>query len=126
MSFSVVNDSLSNSDVNLLSSSSTVSLDRIDTVNKTASFTVGSHDIYIVAGAAANVSVTLPDASSCPGRVLHLKNQSGTYTVISASSNVVPPGGGAAGTAILAAVNGNSATLLSNGVNWYNVRATTM
>lgn len=87
--------------------------------SKTASFSLAATENYVVCnGASANVTVTLPAASGVTGRVVNLKNLSGTYTVISASSNVVPLAGGAAGTAILAATAGKWATLISNGTNW--------
>lgn len=122
MSLSVVNNSLSASDVNSLVSSSVVSLDRIDPVTKTTDFSVGGgYDVFIVEGA-ANVNVTLPSAPLNLGRVLHFKNQSGTYTLVSANSDVCPRNSSTPGTAILAAVNGNSATLVSNGVYWFNVK----
>ena len=122
MSLSVVNDSLSVSDVNSFLISSVVNLDRIDPVNKTTSFTVDNQsDVYIVAGATANVTVTLPVASSNIGRVLHFKNQS-SYTLVSAISDVCPRNSLTPGTAILAATNGHSATLVSNGVNWFMIK----
>ena len=121
MSLSVVNNSLSVSDVNSLSSSSVVSLDRIDPVTKTAAFTVsGGYDVYIVAGT-ASVSVSLPPAALNPGRVLHFKNQA-AFTVVSADSNVCPRDSATPGTAILAAVSGNSNTLVSNGVYWWSIK----
>ena len=68
--------------------------------------------------------MTLPAAASNTGRVLHFQNYQ-AYTVVSASSNVIPVAGGAASTAILSAVAGDSATLVSDGTNWvmtqYNV-----
>lgn len=85
----------------------------------TASFTLAATDSMVVCnGAAANVVVTLPAAAGVTGRVVHIKNISATYTVDSASANVVPLIGGAAGTAILAATAGKWATLVSNGTNW--------
>lgn len=121
MSLSVVNDSLSVSDVNSFLTSSVVNLDRIDPVNKTSNFTVDNQsDVYIVAGS-ANVTVTLPAASSNIGRVLHFKNQT-AYTLVSANSDVCPRNSLTPGTAILAATIGHSATLISNGVNWFNIR----
>lgn len=86
---------------------------------KTASFSLGATDDYIVCnGAAANVAITLPAANTCTGRAIHVKNISATYTVISAASDVVPLAGGAAGTAILAATAGKWAIVVSNGTNW--------
>lgn len=89
-------------------------------VTKTASFTVGETENFIIAnGAAANVTVTLPSGSREIGRVLVIKNLSGTYTVISASSNVKPANSGTAGTAILAATAGAWAMLVcEDGTNW--------
>ena len=86
---------------------------------KTASFTLGANENYVICeGAAANVTVTLPAASSAPGRVVVIKNLSATYTVISASSNVKPIGSNTAGTAICAASAGAWALLVSDGTNW--------
>ena len=45
------------------------------------------------------------------------------FTVVSASSNVVPLTGGAAGTAILAATAGKWCTLVSDGTNWITMQA---
>lgn len=89
-------------------------------VAKTASFTLGDEENYVVCtGAAANVSVTLPSGSAYIGRTVTIKNLSGTYTVISASSNVKPVNSATAGTAILAATAGKWATLVcEDGTNW--------
>jgi len=89
-------------------------------VTKTASFSLGDSDNYVVCnGSAANVSVTLPSGSDYIGRTVTLKNLSGTYTVISASSNVKPLASATAGTAILAATAGKWATLVcEDGTNW--------
>ena len=68
---------------------------------------------------AANVTVTLPSGADYIGRTVTIKNLSGTYTVISASSNVKPLNSGTAGTAILAATAGKFATLVcEDGTNW--------
>lgn len=66
--------------------------------------------------------VTLPDPTSCVGRLLHLRNTA-AQTVDSASSNVVPITGGAAGTAINAANDGEWADLRSDGTNWLKERS---
>jgi hypothetical protein len=89
-------------------------------VTKTASFSLGDSDNYVVCnGSAANVSVTLPSGSDYIGRTVTLKNLSGTYTVISVSSNVKPLTSATAGTAILAATAGKWATLVcEDGTNW--------
>jgi len=88
-------------------------------VTKTASFTLGATENFIIAnGSAANVTVTFPTASANTGRVVVIKNLSGTYTVISASSNVKPVASGTAGTAILAATAGKWAVLVCDGTDW--------
>ena len=90
-------------------------------VTKTADFTLGVFETYVINNkAAATCTVTLPSASGYPGRAVTFKNYQ-AFTVVSASSNVVPPAGGAAGTAILAASIGDWATLVSDGTNWINV-----
>lgn len=94
-------------------------------VTKTASFTLGDDENYVVAnGASANVSVTLPSGAAYIGRTVTIKNLSGSYTVISASSNVKPLTSATAGTAILAATAGKWATLVcEDGTNWVIVAA---
>jgi hypothetical protein len=88
-------------------------------VTKTASFTVGADENFIICnGSAANVSVTLPTASTSAGRVIVIKNLSATYTVISAASDVKPANSNTAGTAILAATAGAWAMLVCDGTSW--------
>lgn len=88
-------------------------------VTKTASFTLGATENFVICnGASANVTVTFPTASANAGRVVTIKNLSATYTVISASSNVKPQNSNTAGTAILAATAGAWATLVCDGTDW--------
>jgi len=87
-------------------------------VTKTADFTVASGETWLINNKSGSTcTVTLPTASSYSGRVLYFLNYQ-AYTVVSASSNVVPLTGGAATTAILNAVAGDTATLVSDGTNW--------
>ena len=87
-------------------------------VTKTANFTVGLGEVWIINNKSGSTcTVTLPTASSYAGRALTFQNYQAQF-LVSASSNVVPLGGGAAGTAILENVAGNWATLVSNGTNW--------
>lgn len=87
-------------------------------VTATSNYTVAATATYIINNkSGSSLTVTLPTASSFSGRILVIQNYQ-AQTVISASSNVVPQGGGAAGTAILAASVGDSATLVSDGTNW--------
>lgn len=69
----------------------------------------------------ATITVTLPSATESPGRILHFLSYQ-NFTVVSASSDVVPATGGAAGTAILPATSGSWVDLRSNGTNWDIVR----
>lgn len=94
------------------------SLGRGAPVVKTADFTVATTENWLVNNkAAATCTVTLPSASSFSGREITITNRQ-AFTVVSASSNVVPIAGGAASTAILAATAGKFATLVSDGTNW--------
>jgi hypothetical protein len=91
-------------------------------VTKTSAFTVGIAENWLICNGAASITVTLPTASAWTGREIMLKTIA-AFTVISASSNVVPLAGGAAGTAILAATGGKYATLVSDGTNWIIMEA---
>jgi hypothetical protein len=87
-------------------------------VTYTANFSVAATDVWIINNkSGSSCTATLPAASSYSGRVLRFQNYQ-AQTLISASSNVVPLVGGAAGTAILAAVAGETCTLVSDGSNW--------
>lgn len=86
-------------------------------VTKTTAFTVGANENEIIVNGGASVTVTLPTASSYPGRKIRIKTRA-AYTVISASSNVKPLDTDTAGTAILAATAGKWAELVSDGSNW--------
>jgi len=87
-------------------------------VTYTADFSVAPTDIWIINNkSGSSCTVTLPTVSLYSGRVLYFQNYQ-AQTLISASSNVVPLVGGAAGTAILAAVAGETCTLVSDGTNW--------
>ena len=85
---------------------------------KTANFSVGASEVWLINNkSGSSCTVTLPAASSNTGRVLYFLNYQ-NQTLVSASSNVVPLAGGSAGTAILEAVAGANATLVSDGTNW--------
>lgn len=86
-------------------------------VTKTASFSVGATDNRIICNGSASITVTLPAASSFPGRSITIKTRA-AFTVVSASSNVKPLDTDTAGTAILAATAGKWAELVSDGTNW--------
>lgn len=87
-------------------------------VTKTADFTVAAGETWLINNKSGSTcTVTLPSASTNSGRVLHFQNYQ-AQTLVSASSNVVPLAGGATTTAILAAVAGANATLVSNGTSW--------
>lgn len=85
---------------------------------KVANFTVADTEVWLINNKTGSTcTVTLPTASSWSGRVLRFQNYQ-AQAVVSASSNVVPLAGGAAGTSILLASSGDSATLVSDGSNW--------
>lgn len=87
-------------------------------VTKTANFTVANGETWLINNkSGSSCTVTLPSASTNTGRVLHFQNYQ-AQTLVSASSNVVPLAGGSATTAILEAVAGANATLVSDGTNW--------
>ena len=87
-------------------------------VTKTANFSVANGDTWLINNkSGSSCTVTLPTPSTNTGRVLHFQNYQ-AQTLVSASSNVVPLAGGAATTAILQAVAGANATLVSDGTNW--------
>ena len=84
----------------------------------TADFSVAATNVWIINNkSGSSCTVTLPMASISAGRVLYFQNYQ-AQTLVSASSNVVPLAGGAATTAILEAVAGANATLVSDGTNW--------
>lgn len=72
---------------------------------------------WTICNGSGTITVSLPDPTKWNGAPLHLKTIA-AFTVVSASSNVIPLTGGAAGTAILAATAGKWATLVSNGASW--------
>jgi hypothetical protein len=87
-------------------------------VTKTADFTVADNETWLINNKSASTcTVTLPTASAWSGRELTFKNMQ-AQTLVSASSNVVPIDSTTAGTAILLAVVGNWATMVSDGTNW--------
>jgi hypothetical protein len=87
-------------------------------VTKTADFTVADNETWIINNKSGSTcTATLPAASAWSGRQLTFKNIQ-AQTLVSASSNVVPIDSAAAGTAILLAVAGNWATMVSDGTNW--------
>ena len=86
-------------------------------VTVTADFTVGTSSWYINNKSGSTCTVTLPTPSSYVGRQITFKNMQ-AQTLVSASSNVVPIDSTSAGTAILLAVVGNWATMVSDGTNW--------
>ena len=87
-------------------------------VTKTADFTVADNETWLINNKSGSTcTVTLPTASAWTGRELTFKNMQ-AQTLVSASSNVVPIDSTTAGTAILLAVVGNWATMVSDGTNW--------
>jgi hypothetical protein len=92
-------------------------------VTNTTDFTVSDTDNWIINNkSGSSCIVTLPDASLWTGREIMFQNYQ-AQTLVSDSSNVVRIGGAATGTAILAAIIGKWATLVSDGTNWIIMQA---
>ena len=87
-------------------------------LTKTADYTITGTDSWIINNKSGSaLTLTFPAASSWTGRYITVKNMQ-AQLVNSASSNIVPIDSTTAGTAILLAVVGNWATLVSDGTNW--------
>lgn len=87
-------------------------------VTKTGDFTVGDSENWIIVNKASSCTVTLPTASSWPGREITIKTIT-SNAVVSASSNVAPHDSATAGTSIIpSSDDGGFATLVSDGTNW--------
>ena len=92
-------------------------------VTKTADFTLAATESWVINNKSGSTcTVTLPTPSTYTGRQVTFKNMQ-TQTLVSASSNVVPIDSTSAGTAILLAVVGNWATMVSDGTNWVIMQA---
>jgi hypothetical protein len=83
----------------------------------TATRTVGATDNNIISTGSATLTLTLPAVATSTGRTIRVKTTV-AFTVVSATSNVVPLAGGSAGTAILAATAGKWADLTCDGSSW--------
>jgi hypothetical protein len=88
-------------------------------VTKTADFTVAATENFLINNKSGSTcTVTLPNATTYPGREITIKTIQ-AQTVISASSNVVSLDGTSTSTAILSGTAGKWATLVSSGsTNW--------
>jgi hypothetical protein len=89
----------------------------IPTTVTNATYSLLATDAHIIANRAGTVTLTLPTASTCPGREITLRTIQ-SQTVVSNASDVVPIAGGTAGTAILSATAGKWALLVSDGSAW--------
>jgi hypothetical protein len=86
-------------------------------VTVTTDYVIAESDVVVISNRGASNQMTLPDATTSGGRVLFFLTIQ-AFTVVSASSNVVPRTGAAASTSILPATDGAWAMLISNGTNW--------
>jgi hypothetical protein len=92
-------------------------------ITKTADYTITGIDTWIINNKTGSaLTLTFPAASSWTGRYITVKNMQAEL-VNSASSNIVPIDSTTAGTAILLAVVGNWATMVSDGTNWVIMQA---
>jgi hypothetical protein len=101
----------------IINSGKVTGLQRSAPVTKTAAYTVGAADDFIIMNGAGSLALTLPAPARNVGRSIVVKTIA-AQTVTSASSNVVPRNSATAGTAILAATAGAWAELVSDGTNW--------
>jgi hypothetical protein len=93
------------------------SLERNFTSISATTITVGINVTWLRINSNSNVTVTLPNAATYPGKEIHIKN-SGTAQVDSATQNIVPLNSNFVGISILQSGGGKWATLVSNGSNW--------
>jgi hypothetical protein len=92
-------------------------------VTVTANYSIADTDAWIINNKTGSALIlTFPSPSVWSGRVITVKNMQ-AQLVNSASSNIVPLDSTSAGTAILLAVVGNWATMVSNGTNWVIMQA---
>lgn len=92
-------------------------LDLTAPVIKTASFSLGDTENFVVCNGGASITVTFPSAAASTGRIVWIKTIA-AQTVVSASTNVKPINSNTAGTAILAASAGAWAMLVCDGTDW--------
>lgn len=86
-------------------------------VTKTADFSLGAAENFVVCNGTGTITVTFPTASANAGRVVWIKTIA-AQAVSSASSNVQPLTSATAGTAILTGTAGKFAMLVCNGTDW--------
>jgi hypothetical protein len=86
-------------------------------ITVTTDYTVAAGALAVISNRGASNTMTLPDATTSGGRLLFFLTIQ-AFTVVSASSNVIPRIGGSASTAILPATDGAWALLQSNGTAW--------
>ena len=92
-------------------------------VTVAANYTIADTDAWIINNKTGSALIlTFPSPSVWSGRVITVKNMQ-AQLVNSASSNIVPLDSTSAGTAILLAVVGNWATMVSDGTNWVIMQA---
>jgi hypothetical protein len=107
-----------NTALDYLNKNTALAVANVTTPVTAATFTVPETGVFIIFNSASSISVTLPTASSYPGRTLSLKTIN-TGAVTSAASNVVPLATTtAAATLFSANTAGKWTTLVSNGTNW--------
>jgi hypothetical protein len=86
-------------------------------VTVVANYVVAADVTFIISNRGASNQLTLPTPADNTGRILFVLTIQ-AFTVVSASSNVIPRTGAAASTAILPATDGAWAMLVCNGSTW--------
>lgn len=92
-------------------------------VTVTTDYTVAAGVTFIISNRGATNTLTLPAAASNTGRILVISTIQ-AFTVVSASSNVVPRQGGVAASAILPNTDGAWVLLVCDGTNWIAMAGT--
>lgn len=92
-------------------------------VTVTTDYTVAAGVTFIISNRGSTNTITLPAAATSTGRILVISTIQ-AFTVVSASSNVVPREGGSATTAILPNTDGAWSLLVCDGTNWIEMAGT--
>jgi hypothetical protein len=89
------------------------------TVN-VSTYTIGDNDNWLICTYSGTTTFTMPDPTTCSGRVLHFLNRA-NQTRLGSVSEIIPLAGGSATTTIVTSTAGKWVTLVSDGTYWQTV-----
>jgi hypothetical protein len=92
----------------------------IPTTVSTSTHVVGDTDNWLICTYAGTTTFTMPDPTTCAGRILHFLNRTANARLGSVSE-IIPLAGGSATTTIVASTAGKWVTLVSDGTYWQTV-----